>query len=139
MGNRTYTGRLFEFEVFGPVVVREWNKSKFWTLSESVDEALKHQHKTWNPIDPSRRMANDLHALVCEYLKVDDYSTVRFYQSIGGPLDRFYGTDGIFEYQGNMVFIDTTLRDKGEKNGIVMLHDTDDLKQKALEIASELS
>lgn len=131
-------GRIWEYNVVGLTVTRNWDQRHEWTLSEMLDEAKAHQHPQWDPTDPPKRIANDFHALVCECLGVDDYARVRLYQGIGGPLDRFGYGDMFLEYRGQVCTIDLTRRHDKEEASIIRFGPDDNLKEIAQEVAIQL-
>ena len=132
-----YSGRMFEWEVFGNPTMDIAHDSTKNSLFESIMEVKKNQGN-WDPTDPNTRFANDLHALVADKMGLDDYSDLKFYKALGGGLDHHWGADGFFEVDGkNRVFIDLTLRNKGLRD-TVEIHPEDDLDEIATIIAEQL-
>ena len=130
-----YTGRMFEFEVFGDPVLKNNGEKK--SLFEAILEVKRNQG-SWDPTDPNTRFANDLHALICDRLKLENYSELKFYKALGGGLDWYYGADGFFELGDRRVFIDLTLRNKKLRD-TVEIHPDDVLENIADTIAEQLS
>ena len=100
------TGRLFEWSVLGKALTTPENLLGYLPFKKAM--ALAKKLTCWNPTDPEPRQANNLHFYVCEALKVEDYSKVRFYSALGTPLDFFHGVDCWIEYDSRVVTIDLT-------------------------------
>ena len=133
-----YSGRMFEWEVFGnPTMNDEHDHSKKKSLFDSIME-VKQNQGDWDPTDPNTRFANDLHALVADKMGLDDYSNLKFFKALGGGLDHHWGADGFFEIGDNRVFVDLTLRNKGLKD-TVEIHPDDNLDEIATIIAEQLN
>lgn len=108
-----YTGGLFEDDISPPVTDENWDSKKFYSKEESLEWVKEHQ--PWNPSDPNlpeqnlNHIANDLHYKVAEALGLEDVNELKFYTARNSPLDRFYGIDAFFEWNGALFTIDFTV------------------------------
>lgn len=104
-----YTGTLLEEEFFPRCQETvSWENTCYMPRKRAMLIARNSQPDSWRPTDPYPRMANDLHAYVCEGLGEQNFSKVRMYSAAGTALDRFHGIDGWFEYQGKEATVDIT-------------------------------
>lgn len=101
-----YTGRLFEEEVLGTLHI-VWSRERYVPFVEALRLAKVNQ--SWDPSDPSLRVANDLHAEVALALGLDDWRELRLFSAVNSPLDFFHGVDGWFEFRGRVVTMDVTV------------------------------
>jgi len=109
------TGRLFEWEVLkdGVDIMSNREHVKYKTYYSAMKEVVRQAHKTgWDVTDPESRVANDLHANVAEELGIDDYDKLEFYPAVGSNFDIFHGVDCFFVYEGKVVTIDLSIRNK---------------------------
>ena len=90
-----YTGRLLEEKVLGRCVVR-WEGYLSWQAS--LELAKQHQPK-------KSRHAVALQAAISREVGGD----VKFFTTVGTPMDKYHGTDAIFEFDGHVVTLDLTL------------------------------
>lgn len=66
-------------------------------LSEDEQfEVIEKSQFGADPSDPSTKFANDLHAVIAEKLKLEDYSDLEYYTAVNSHLD-FCGVDGFFK------------------------------------------
>jgi len=127
-----YTGRLFEEEVLGRCR-GHWDGYMDW--KQSLMYASTHQPKGWDPTDPSRDDANDLHAFVAMELGIEDWSQLGLFSAVGTPFDQFHGVDGFFVFQGTVVTIDVTLNPhKDDWKSDLIVHPNDLESETALQI-----
>lgn len=112
-----YTGRMMEYEVLGcscPVP----SPIKYKQFSQAAEEVRKNQPAGWDPMDPPRKLANDLHAEICLSLGLEDWSELCLFTAIGTTLDQFHGVDAFFQFGGHIATIDLTMdRRRKIRNG----------------------
>jgi len=121
-----YTGSLFESEILAECTCVWDNDKSYKPYMVCVELVKKNQPKHWDPSSPTSRAANDLHALVVEALKLQDYDCVKLYTALHSPLDRWHGVDCFIEYNGKIVTIDLTVNPhKTDYKANVVLHEAD--------------
>lgn len=108
-----YSGHMFEYEVLGVAAKSVTQEDiKYIPYRQAIEQVKTTQNTDWDPTDPPTDIANDLHASVALALKIEDWSELKFYSSIGRALDFYHGVDAFFEYRGCVCTIDLTLKDK---------------------------
>jgi len=127
-------GKFFE----GAVLGRCFGKWDGYMTFKKAMEAVK-LGQPGDPTDPEQRTANDLHALVCEELGLEDYSKLQFFTAVESPLDYYHGVDGWFEFSGKVVTIDVTLNPKKElpKADIIILGEDDGISRETLSLSAK--
>jgi len=109
------TGRLFEWEVLkdGVDIISKREHVNYKTYYSSLKEVISQVDQTsWDATDPDSKIANDLHAHVADELGIDNYDELEFYPAVGSNFDVFHGVDCFFVYQGKVVTIDLSTRNK---------------------------
>lgn len=118
MNNRFFersgmTGHLFEEELFGTVENVEWDGG-YVPFNKSLHMVIDHQPDGYDPTDPDRESANNLHAQTALALGLEDFSELKLYTAVGSPLDRYHGVDAFMKFKGMVITFDATL-DKRKK------------------------
>ena len=139
-----YTGHLLEDDVLGkcPITVVQYKRFR-----EAVEEARANQPAGWDPTDPHKMPANNLHAEVCKALGLEDWSELSLFCSVGTPLDCFHGVDAFFQFGGRIATLDLTTNHREAKEGhkahfvieVVDLEDGPRRERLAREIAEKLT
>ena len=93
-----YTGHLLEQESFGEPLLSEEEKKRYMKYGDAMN--LLKEKQAFEPSDPEPRFANDLHASVAERLGLEDYGKLKFFSSVGSPLDIYHGVDAFLELEG---------------------------------------
>ena len=108
-----YTGRIYEAEVLGSGMARSvwYKRARELGAAENgylpYDKAfqLAHEIQPGDPTNPEKNSANDLRIAIIEclekrgFLDPDNEDDVKFYISVGQPLDLFHGIDAFIEFQ----------------------------------------
>ena len=78
-----------------------------------VDHVKQHQQCLgWNPRKPKTLLSKRVYTCVASGLKALPKKDLRFFISVGTPLDEKYGVDCFFEFQGAIVTIDLTISER---------------------------
>ena len=102
--------------------------NEYLKYNEAIEEVKRMQNKEY-VTDPEKSFANDLHAMICEELGIEDYTKLKYYTAIGfkqhTALDLYHGVDAFFELEQKnnkilRVTIDITANDKDGKADIVV-------------------
>ena len=112
VGPERFSGRMFEADVLGSVVVKtKWMERArkmgitevgYLPFEKAVELAREFQHG--DPTNPEKNFANDLRLAIIErlekrdFLKLGDEDNVKFYSALGMPLDVFHGIDAFIEF-----------------------------------------
>jgi hypothetical protein len=103
VGPERFSGRMFEADVLGSVVVKtKWMEVGYLPFEKAVELAREFQHG--DPTNPEKNFANDLRLAIIErlekrdFLKLGDEDNVKFYSALGMPLDVFHGIDAFIEF-----------------------------------------
>jgi hypothetical protein len=113
-----YTGRLLEYEILGECRV-QWD-GQYLPWGQAVWQVRKNQ--PWDTKNPNMPVPRLLLQAVKREMGSSD---VEVYTSVGTALDRYHGVDGYFFFQGVMVTMDVTLRDKPEFKADLCFHEVD--------------
>jgi hypothetical protein len=115
------TGRIFESEILS-TLPDTWRKEGFFDEAKSYEWV--RQNQTWNPSDPTNKIANELHYKVAEQLGLDDVNELKFYSALGSPLDYFYGVDAFFEIGNSTFTLDLSINPhKKEAKADMVVHE----------------
>lgn len=106
-----YTGKIFEEDFVGSVKKDENYKKALLELKEKTKKGeylrfedaleLAKKFQPWDPTNPTKNFARDIRLEVIDQLgleKEEDMDKVKFYTSVGSPLDVFHGIDAFLEY-----------------------------------------
>ncbi|PJA11208.1 MAG: hypothetical protein CO162_00380 [bacterium (Candidatus Ratteibacteria) CG_4_9_14_3_um_filter_41_21] len=124
-----YTGKLLEEELFSKPDIEKSEEERCNIFKgikidfrQFLNKIIKKIQTYEDPSDPEPRFSNDLHAKVAELLELEDYKKLRIYSTIGTYIDRYLGTDAIFEYEFDnnimvLASLDVTMnKQKGESH-----------------------
>lgn len=97
------------------------DESRYISFDEALTWAKEHQPN----LESRSEIASELRRLVAN-LCVKKDEAVKFYTSVGTPLDLYYGIDAFMEQGNNRVTLDVSLRDKDSFKADVLLKATID-------------
>ncbi len=124
------TGKILEEEYFGKIDLKGDKRSAAMEFYKQLsggqsptkagfylpfNAALKFA-KAFQPwkdaASPSKKVARDLLDFICDELGLDpddeDAEHLKFFTSVGSPLDEKHGVDAFIEYRGHRILIDVT-------------------------------
>lgn len=106
-----YTGKIFEEDFVGSIKKSPDYQKALFELKEKTKKGdyvgyndaleLAKKFQPWDPANPNKNFARDLRIEIIDQLgleREEDMDRVKFYTSVGSPLDVFHGIDAFLEY-----------------------------------------